>query len=112
MKGSHKIVFLGTPVEVALRQFLRQHRRAVPLGDLEAFERELHSHIAALESELVAEEVARYDVDAPEVVFDGRIFLRGQVASESYTSGAGPFKATRHLYHAADGSGETCAPMR
>jgi hypothetical protein len=111
MKGSHEILFLGTPVEVALRQFLRHHRLAVPLGDLETFERELHSHIAALESELVSEEVARYDVDAPEVMFDGRKFVRGQVASESYTSGAGPFKATRRLYHAADGSGETICPL-
>jgi hypothetical protein len=111
MKGSHEILFLGTPAEVALRQFLRQHRSALPSGDLETFERELHAHIAAFERELVAEEVSRYDVEAPEVVFDGRRYCRAQAASETYTSAAGPFTITRRLYRAADGSGETICPL-
>lgn len=111
MKASHEVLFLGTPVEVALRQFLRKHRTAVPAGDLESFERELHAHLAALEAEFVAEEVARYDVDAPEVVFDGKRYLRGQMESETYTAGAGRFKIPRWLYHAADGSGDTISPL-
>ena len=39
MEGSHEVLFLGTPAEVALRQFLRRHRSALLSGDLETFER-------------------------------------------------------------------------
>lgn len=111
MEGSHEVLFLGSPAGVALRHFLRKHRSAVPSGDLESFESELHAHLAALEAELVAQEVAKYDIDAPEVVLDGRRYRLGQVAPETYTSAAGPFKVPRHLYHAYDGSGETICPL-
>ncbi len=111
MRGSHEVLLLGSPAGVALRQFLRRHRSAVPSSDLESFERELHAHLAALEAELVGEEVAKYDIDAPEVVLDGRRYRRGQVATETYTSAAGPFTVPRHLYHPCDGSGEVICPL-
>lgn len=111
MRGSHEVLFLGSPAEVALRQFLLKRRSALPSGDLESFESELHGHIAALEADLVAEEVARYDVDALEVVLDGRRYRRGQIESETYTSGAGPFKVARRLFHAVDGSGDAICPL-
>jgi len=39
--------------------------------DFEGFERELHDHMMAIERDLVGQEMARYDVDVPEVVVEG-----------------------------------------
>ena len=111
MRGSHEVLFLRSPAEVALRQFLLRRCSALPSGDLESFESELHGHIAALEADLVAEEVARYDVEALEVEFDGRRYRRGQIASETYTSGAGQFKVSRRIFHAVDGHGDAICPL-
>jgi hypothetical protein len=39
--------------------------------DLERFERELHDHVMAVERDLLADELGRYDVTADEVTVEG-----------------------------------------
>jgi hypothetical protein len=49
-----------------LEEFLEERRRKQgPQIGVEAFERELHAHVAEVERELMAEELARHDVDVP-----------------------------------------------
>lgn len=111
MEVSHEVLLLGTPVEVALRQFLRKRRSVVPDGSLELFERELHDLIMALERDLVADELARYDVDAMLVEVGGVIYRRVGTGTETYTSAAGAITVPRGLFRPDKGGGETICPM-
>ena len=43
-----------------------------PCGDMECFERELHEYVVAAEREVLAEELARLDVDLPAVTIEVR----------------------------------------
>jgi hypothetical protein len=42
-----------------------------PRRDMECFERELHEYVVAAEREVLAEELARLDVDLPAVTIEG-----------------------------------------
>ena len=51
-----------------LQEFLRQRREASePAWDLEAFEQTLHRFFVAAEREALGHELARFDLDAPQV---------------------------------------------
>ena len=71
MEVSHKNDILARPAAKRLRQFVRKRRQQWEVEeevlDFEVFERELHKCVMALERELIAEELTRYDVDAEEV---------------------------------------------
>ena len=76
MPESHEFVNFPSQTAVALRQFLRMRRASLPSGGFKAFERELHSLVVALERDLLAEELARYDLDAPSVTVQGKVYRR------------------------------------
>ena len=59
----------------ALAAFLELRRGAAP-GNFEGFEAECGRLVGEFEAEVVAEELARYNVDAAEIVVEGRTFRR------------------------------------
>ena len=79
--------------------------------ELETFERELHAHVMDLERELLAEELARYDVDVPEVEIEGVTYRRALESTETYLSAAGPVTVERHLYRPAGRSSKSICPL-
>jgi len=83
-----------------LVEFMRQHHQAWAQNapDLETFERDLHTHLLALEREILADELAHYDVDGEAVRVNGTVCPQVLTASEDYLTTAGVVKIERHLY--------------
>jgi hypothetical protein len=115
MEILHKNEHLPSPAIEQLGQFVRQQRQQwtdqgeVP--DFEAFERELHEHMMALERELIAEELARYDVDVETVEVAGAVYRQSLTSTETYLSAAGPVTVVRHLYRPAGRSTKSICPL-
>lgn len=72
------------------------------------FEYELHEHLMALERELLAAELARYDVDNKEVEVDGERYRRVMLSGKNYLTTAGEVRVKRHLYRRVGGNDERC----
>ena len=84
-----------------LHEFLAQRKRALqPVADLAAFERDLRKRVAAVEREAIATELARFDLDVPQVIIEGTTYTRVLRAEQTYMSGAGPVRVERSLYRA------------
>jgi len=64
----------------------------------ESFENELHALFMQAEREVLAEELARLDVNRPQLMIDGQLHHRAVRSSETYTSAAGPVTVMRTLY--------------
>jgi hypothetical protein len=115
MEVSHKNDVLPSPAAERLGQFVRQRRQqweaAGGVGDFEVFERELHEHITALERELIAEELAHYDVDVEEVEVEGTIYSQALTSTETYLSAAGPVTVERHLYRPTGRGSKSICPL-
>jgi hypothetical protein len=82
---------LESPSFMALRRYVLDRRR-VQVGegkDFEEYEKELHKLISSCEAELLAEDLARHDVDAPYIVVDGERFRRAIRAGQTYVGQAG-----------------------
>ncbi len=94
-----------------LRTFLEARRRAKdPVEDLEQFERALHALFAAAEAEVVAEELARFDVDLPAIEIDGVAHRQVLRCEQTYMTTAGPARVLRTLYSTRqDGERAACA---
>jgi hypothetical protein len=103
MKAYQEAVLLKSPALRQLSEFLREHHQAwaqrVP--DLESFERGLHTHLLAVERELVAEELMRYDVETESVTINDVACSQPAVAPETYMTAAGPVIVERHVYRPA-----------
>jgi len=86
-----------------LSRFLCKHRQvwAHHKPDLETFERELHAHLLAFEGELMAEELARYDVVAEHITVNGVVYRQAMEETERYMTSAGEVVVKRHLYRPA-----------
>jgi hypothetical protein len=106
---------LTSPAFERLRQFVRQQRQPwttqANVANLEAFERELHQHMMELERELIAEELARYDVEAEAVEVEGTVYRYTLTSRETYLSAAGPVSVERHLYRPAGRSSKSICPL-
>jgi len=114
MEVCHDRSFLQSPSVERLREFLVSQSESSEAGtadDFEGFERELHDHMMAIERDLVGQEMARYDVDVPEVVVEGVTYRRVLEGTETYLSAAGPVKVSRHLYRPAGRSSKSICPM-
>lgn len=95
-----------------LRRFIDEQRATVPAAcDFEQFERELHERIVEVEREILAEELARYDVDVPVVRIDGVAHRRVLRCEETYVSAAGPVRVTRSLYSTRTQGERTACPL-
>lgn len=95
-----------------LQGFLDEHR-SHPVGvvDFEQFEKELHERIVAVEREVLAEELARYDLDVPVVQIDGRSHRRVLRCEQTYLAAAGPVRVMRTLYSTRAGGERAVCPM-
>lgn len=79
--------------------------------DFERFERELHERIMAIEQELLAEELARYDVTAEQIEVEGVRYRPALRSSETYLSAAGPITVTRNLYRPPGRGSRSICPL-
>ena len=59
-----------------------------PAWDFEAFEQTLHRFFVAAEREALGQELARFDLDAPQVEIDGERYDRVLRCETTYTSAA------------------------
>lgn len=96
-----------------LGQFVQARQRAWHSGPpgFEEFERELHQQVMALERELVAAELARYDVTAEALEVGGVRYQSVLEASETYLSAAGPVSVSRHLYRPTGHNSRSVCPL-
>ena len=94
-----------------LTTFLAQREAARGEGmPFSEFEREVHERVAAVEREAVAAELARRDVDAPEVFIDGVRHRRVLRSEAPYITLAGEVRVMRTLFaHRSADSRSICA---
>jgi phage baseplate assembly protein gpV len=101
MRVSHECTARVTPFSAAerLQAFIAGRRSSKePCGDMECLERELHEYVVEGEREVLAEELARLDVDLPTVTIEGEVYRQVVRCEETYTSAAGPVRVMRSLY--------------
>ena len=113
MEVCHKQAILQSAAAQRVRQFIARRPQLWAAGtpDFESFERELHVQIQALECELLATELARYDVSAPEIEVQGTLYHRLAASPETYLSTAGPVRVERHLYRLAGRNTKSVCPL-
>ena len=115
MPVSHMSDVLQTPSLWRLAQFVRQPQdqwqpsEAPP--DLERFERALHDQVMAVERDLLADALSRYDVAADEVTVEGVSDRRSLESTQTYLSAAGPITVSRHLYRPAGRRTKSMCPL-
>jgi hypothetical protein len=96
MRVSHEQTALVTPLRALdrLQAFLAgRWSSKEPCGDMECFERELHEYVVEVEREVLAEELARLDVDLPAVMIEGELYRQVENSSRSKAQ----FEKYRHL---------------
>ena len=114
MKAYQENQLLRSPAGEQLLEFLQHQRQQwnqTALPDLEQFEHELHTHLLALERDLVAEELAAYDVEAETITVNGTGYTWAGLASETYLTAAGPVTVDRNLYRPAHHRGCHVCPL-
>ena len=113
MEVSHPYSFLGSAAVQRLGQFVRERQGAwqVCSPSFEQFEQELHEHVMAVERELLAAELAHYDVDASEIEVAGVCYHPVWVDTETYLTAAGEVQVQRHLYRPAGHNAKSVCPL-
>ena len=112
MRVSHEQTAPVTPEKAfdGLQAFIAERRSSKePCADMECFERELHDYIVAVEREVLAEELARLDVDLPAVTIEGEVYRQVVRCEETYTSAAGSVRVMRSLYRRLGKGSGRCA---
>jgi adenine-specific DNA methylase len=75
---------------------VRLRAREISLADIEAFEKEVHEVVMAVEREVVAEGLSQLDMGLPFIEMAGKVYRpRSEVA---YLGAAGPIRVKRTLY--------------
>lgn len=110
--------FLHGPAVEKLAELIQRRRQAwAPQADLsgvddfESFEQDLHTLVMALERELVSEDLARYDIQAPEIAVAGQVYRCSIRLPETYLTAAGRVTVERHLYSPVDNPGPSICPL-
>jgi hypothetical protein len=94
-----------------LNLFIEQRRRAhEPVGNLEAFERELRERFRAAEAEVMGGELARFDIDTAVIEIDGVPHRRVLRSVQTYMTAAGPVSVERTLYSTRE-DGDRAVPV-
>ena len=103
---------LESPTFKTLRKYLEKRRSSSVDGreSFEDHERELHRLISAWETELLAGDLARHDVQAKHISVDGVRYRHAFRAEQTYVSQAGPLRVERSLYQPV-GGGRSLCPM-
>jgi len=104
---------LQSPAIAGLRQFIlewdEQWRTGTP--DFESYEHELHQRVMAIERELLAEELARYDVTAKQIEVEGVKYRPTLTSTATYLTPAGEVRINRNLYSPAGRGHKSICPM-
>lgn len=113
MEAYPEIDLLKSPAVRHLVEFLRQRHQAwaQSLPDLESFERDLHRHVLALEREMLADELARYDLDVAAIRVNGQACPQAITVAEDYLTTAGVVKIERRLYRPAGHNTRHVCPL-
>jgi len=118
MEFCHSDVFLHSSSAQRIAEFIQQRRASwaaqtdlAEVGQFENFEQDLHTLIMALECELVSEELARYDIQAPDIEVAGQAYRCSVSLPETYLTAAGRVTVQRHLYHPVDAKGPGICPL-
>ena len=81
-------------------------------GDFARFEKELHERMMEAERDIVAQQMARLDIDAEAVVIEGKTHRRVLRQSQTYMTSAGEVVVERTLYKdRTDAEGRCVSPM-
>jgi hypothetical protein len=113
MKVSHTYHLLESPALQRLGQFVREHERgwqSTP-PSFEQFERAVHDQVMELERELLAAELARYEVDAEQIEVEGVRYHPVWIDTETYLTAAGEVQVERHLYRPAGHNAKSICPL-
>ena len=106
---SHDLLSSDSYAMDQLQDFLRRRRETcAPVADLERFEQDLHRLFVAAEREALGRELARFDLDVPQVEMQGERYNRVLRCETTYTSAAGPVRVARSLYRAPGGGRAIC----
>jgi hypothetical protein len=113
MTFSHKNSVLQSPAIEGLRQFVLEWQAEWETGapDFERFEHELHKRVMTIEREMLAEELARYDVTAEQIEVDGVTYRPTLRSSETYLTAAGEVSVTRNLYRPSGRGSKSICPL-
>lgn len=92
-----------------LQAFITERQASTaPTSDLGAFERDLRAKVLAVEREVVAAELAKFDVDVPVVMIDGEAHRRVLRCKQTYWCAAGTVEVERSLYSTRQGEPARC----
>jgi len=83
-------------------------QRKKPIVSLEAFEGEVRQLMAEVEQEVVTEGLSQFDMDAPVVKVEGRLYTQVFRGPKRYLSAAGEVRVERSLYRAQPGEKAIC----
>ena len=113
MEESHSPDLRQSLVLRRLEQFVTDVRsRAVgELGSFADFELAVRSLLMELGRELLAAELGRYDLRAPEIVVEGVEYRRALRSSQTYMSALGRVSLERQLYCPRGGNGRAICPL-
>lgn len=75
----------------------------------ESLETQIHALFTEAEREVLAAELARFDIDQPSVTLDGQVYVRAVRCEATYLSAVGEVRVERSLYRR--GKGATRVPM-
>jgi len=96
----HKKSDLQSSSLEGLRQFVLAWREQWATGtpDFEQFEHELHARMMAIEREMLAEELVRYDVTVKQIEVEGVAYRPTLSSTATYLTTAGEVRIRRNLY--------------
>jgi hypothetical protein len=97
-----------------LREFVDTHRMKEKAGPqaFADFERELHRRFLEAERDVIADEMARFDVDTDAVLVEGKLHRRVLRQKQTYETSAGEVIVERTLYKdRTDAVGRCVSPM-
>jgi hypothetical protein len=109
----HEKSVLQSPAFEGLRQFVLEWGDQWMTGtpDFERFEQELHQRVMAIERELLAEELARYDVTAKQIEVAGVQYRPTLSSTETYLTPAGEVTVSRNLYCPSGRGSKSICPL-
>jgi hypothetical protein len=113
MKVSPSESILESPALHRLGQIVRQQQGAWQSGtpSFEQFEQALHQQVMALERELLAAELARYDIEAEQIEVGGVVYHPVWEDTETHLTSAGEVHVQRHLYRPAGHNAKSICPL-
>ena len=106
------IELVSSPALQALQEFVTEaFQRPATAQSLEDFERGLHQRVALLESEVLAKQVERFDIEADEIEIEGEPFRFKMRSNREYCGLSGTFAVERNLFVPRSREGKAVAPL-